>query len=501
MSGKVNTLWVPEKPSVARAVVESLVRVYGLKIVNTKTAGRDGYTKLSNGDVVCSVIGHMLVMLPPSRYLTREQNNDLMSVLPLLPDEFKLEPKPEIRNGKVQMRKGEPVTSVRYLLLERLFKQAKSVVNACDIDREGQLIFDSLARFVGVDPAGSNIKRILINDMAPSALDKAVSNLEQNGDSKWQQRGAAALARQRMDWLLGMNASMAYQVVTGIRTMSVGRVQTPLLAMVVKRDIEIENFKPQDYYVPVVIMSDGTRLRWEKREGSEGEPGFDANGRIIDISLAQGIVDKIRAGLAGTVKLAKVDERSEAPPMPFSMSSLQIQASREHGLSVKQVTKAAQSLYEKHKAITYVGTDCEFLPETMHSQAYEVLQSLSRHFKQQAAGANPKLKSRAFNDKKIDEHFAIVPTGNMPNLGADESDERKVFQTISNRYMAQFYPNYRYAQASVAVSFDKDEFRASSRKDLEMGWKNIEAMSKKGEVVDGGEKEVMRHKEREEQKS
>lgn len=474
-SKKIETLWIPEKPSVAKELSAALTKVRGAKIVNQSTAMSDGYYMLSSGDAVCSVFGHMLQMVPPSRYLSKEENANPMPILPLIPNPFKFEPSVEKnRDGSTQLKDGKPVVSKRFELLRKLCSDAKNIVNACDIDREGQLIFDELITYFGRDPYEKNVKRASIVSMTPEALIQSATELNPNGDKKWLQRGQAAATRQKMDWLLGMNASMAYQVVTGSRTMSVGRVQTPVLAMVVRRDLEIENFKPQTYFVPVVVLPDGTKLRWEKRLEWEGQPGFDPNGRIIDENLANSIVSQIKSGMAGSVASSTQEEKKESPPLPFSMGSLQSEASKQHGLTVAEVTKAAQALYERHKAITYVGTDCRYMPESMHDQAPKIIRSLADPFGPAANKADPKIKSKAFNDKKIDEHFAIVPTGTIPSLSPSERAEKGVFETISKRYLAQFYPDYRYMVASLVVMFGKDEFRASANQDIELGWKEVE---------------------------
>lgn len=476
MGKKYNRLWIAEKPSAAQGLTVGLCDYYSTSIINRQSMHKDGFMLLGNGDVVSSTFGHMIRMLPPSRYLTKEQNNNPMSALPLIPDKFKYEPIPERnKDGTARMRDGKPVVSHRYTLLKKLVSQSKEIVNACDIDREGQLIFDELMEDFGVDPYGKNIKRIALVSFTEDDLRKTLDNIEDNGLPKWRGKGAAALARQKMDWLLGMNASMAYQAVTGMRNMSVGRVQTPVLNLVVERDLAIENFKPQDYYVPVVIMEDGTRLRWERRQDAEGVKGFDESGRIIDINIAKAIIEKIQKGLAGEVLDVSKQERRQAPPLPFSMGALQSEASRKCKLSVDEVTKAAQNLYERHKAITYVGTDCRFIPESMLEEAPNILKKLSGQFKGRAQGADPSRKPRSFDDKKIDEHFAIIPTGEIPNLRATETAERAVYDVICQRYIAQFYPDYRYVTASLTVAFDRDEFKATARKDIDLGWKAVES--------------------------
>lgn len=475
----IQTLWIPEKPNVAREVVAALKRVKGARVLNQASAPSDGIYHLSSGDsVTCCFSGHTLSMLPPSRYLTREQNGNVMGSLPLVPKEFLYEPKPETdKTGAIKKGKdGKPAPNKRFQKLKEWVLAAEKVVNACDIDREGQLIFDEILRFCGRDPYASDIQRAKIVSMTEDAMNHTIANLDQNGAPAWHQRGDSALTRQKMDWLLGMNASMAYQVVTGIRTMSAGRVQTPVLAIVVLRDLAIERFKPQVYYVPIVIMPDGTRMRWDRREGAESETGFDPNGRIIDVILAQNIVSRIQSGLAGRVSAAKIENKSVPPPLPFSMGSLQSTASREHGFTVSEVTKAAQSLYERYKAITYVGTDCRFLPEDMHPQAGDVLSGLAERFSKEVSGAHPELKSRAFSNKSMGdaEHHAIIPTGETARLSQATSIELAVFSTIARRYIAQFYPNHRYQVANVTALFDRDEFKASSKRIAEAGWKEIE---------------------------
>ncbi|QYY33722.1 hypothetical protein K2O51_31255 (plasmid) [Cupriavidus pinatubonensis] len=485
---RIERLWIPEKPSVGKDIVQALVRTKRAKVLNAKSAAADGYFALDSGDVICPLFGHMLTMLPPASYLTKEQNaGNYFDFLPLVPQPFKFAPKPDVD------AKGKEHPPKRFNLIGELSKKAGQIVNACDIDREGQLIFDEMFMYWGLDPAGHKFLRAKITSKAETDLDRSVTALERNGAEHWVRQRMAATARQIMDWLLGMNGSMAYQQLTGVKTMSVGRVQSPVLAMVVLRDLAIQTFKPQTYYVPVVQLADGTTLRWEKRKDAAGTAGFDSAGRLIDKALAAGLVGAIKAGARGTVAVAATTVERENPPLPFSMGRLQATASKQHGLSVEQVTKAAQNLYEKHKAITYVGTDCEYLPSAMHADAGKVIGQLASLFSGKCAKADPARKSRAFNDEKVDEHFAIIPTGLVPALSDAEYAERAVYETIVLRYLAQFYPAYEYEKTSLVVMFGPDEFRASARRDLVLGWRELErpeATEAEGGPADGGHREL-----------
>lgn len=476
----VNRVWVTEKPEMARSLAAGLALTYGARVVNEKTVRDDGCIKLSNNDVVTYLFGHMLENAKPAAYLSKAQlSGDYFSFLPLNPPKLIKLPKADRdKSGKPKLdAQGQPVPPAQFKKVVGLLKTAKEIVNAGDTDREGQLIVDELLQYAGIDPEGRTkpVWRLALENPKEEEIRKLIqAGLERNGDPKWVRRRLAAETRQDSDWCLGMTASMAYQQITGIRNMAVGRVKTPTLAMVVKRDLEIERFKPVQYFVPVITLADGTQMRWERREGAEGTPGFDQQGRIIDERIAQQIVHAISAGLQGEITLADSKAGKERPPLPFSLGTLQATATRRHGLSLQEVTKAAQSLYEKHKAITYVGTDCQFLPESMLEQAHETMQALAKVFPKQAHGANLNLRSRAWDSSKTDEHFAIAPTGRLPS-GATEA-ERAVFETIARRYMAQFYPDHEFIKHQLGAIFGKDEFKSTRVEVVREGWKEVEGV-------------------------
>lgn len=471
---KASRLWIVEKPDMARNMAAGLCVAYSLTSERKK-----GFIQLSNGDRVMPLLGHLIEALPVSAYLTEEENKlaDYIPLLPIVPPEFKFQPRPERdEKGAAKVRNGKPIPAQQYVVAMEEIRAAREIVNAGDVDREGQLIVDELLVEAGVDPDGATKPVWRFPLVSPKESDIAAQlqkPMDRNGDDKWRRKRLAALTRQQSDWLLGMNGSMAYQSLTGIRSMSIGRVTTPVLAMVVRRDLAIEQFKPRDYFVPVITLADGTQLRWMARADAAGTTGFDEEGRIIDESVAKQIVSLISRGMEGRISEADTRKLTSPPPLPFSLGTLQSTASRQLGLSLKEVTKAAQALYERHKAISYVGTDCQYLPTSLLEDAQKTMASLAKFYPVVAAGANPALVSRAWNDSKVDEHFAIIPKGGLPS-GATAA-ERSVFDTISKRYLAQFYPDHEYLSHKISAVFGKDTFSATRKEVVRQGWKEVES--------------------------
>lgn len=490
----VKRLWITEKPSAALSLIEGLKAAFKVDVVNRATSMKDGCFHLSNGDAVAPFEGHLLEMQflnDQHRSVGRAEYLKPDGLLPIRVKNYVGQPRAERdRAGAVRLRDGKPVPHPQFLRASKLMRQAKELVNACDIDREGQRIFDEMCEHLGIDPRGTAdrpIYRLALVSARPEDIRKQVLALgESNGDPKWHLRGKAALARALCDAALGFNASMAYQAVSGYKHASVGRVQTPVLGIAVAREEQIRRFKPQNYFIPKITLADGSELSFHRREGAEGSPGFDDQGRIIDEAVARRICELISSGMKGTISGAKSTAFSEAPPLPFSATVLASTVSKRTGMTPKQVQDAAKSLYEKHKAISYVGTDCRFLPESMLEDARATMTQLSRLFPQPAAGANLNIKSGAWNDSKVDEHFAIVPTGALPN-GASAA-EQAVYDAVSRRYIAQFYPAYEGVKHQLAAIFGLDEFRATRKETVKVGWKEVEGhLDRQGETGSGAE--------------
>jgi DNA topoisomerase-3 len=471
-------LWITEKPDMAKNLAAGLSLTTGAKLLNAPTARKEGFYKLDNGDVVGYLFGHMLELAKPEAYLTEEQSNgDPFEFLPLMPAAYIKLPKPDRDDKGVEKRarNGTPVPSPQFQRMVDMIRAAPEIVNAGDTDREGQLIVDELLLHAGVDPYGAQkpVWRLALTNPKDEEIKKLiVAGLERNGDNKWALRYKAAHARETFDWCVGMSGSMAYKAVTGYSRMSVGRVTTPTLAMVVRREIEIESFKSTNYFVPVITLSDGTSMRWFRRKDAAGLPGFDMEGRITSEAVARQIVSAIMGGAKGEISLAEAEKKFQPPPLPFSLGLLQSTVSRRTGMTLKEVTKAAQSLYEVKKMITYVGTDCRFYPKSMLDEARETITGMSQLFPRQAAGANLDLRSKAFDDSKTDEHFAIAPTGKV--AGPLDAAEKAVYETISKRFLAQFYPAHEYMAMRLQAMFGQDEFKAVDREVTVTGWKQVE---------------------------
>ncbi|MEJ8837575.1 DNA topoisomerase [Ramlibacter sp. AN1133] len=487
---QINRFWITEKPDMARNLAAGLALTYGAKVVNEKAMRQEGCIRLDNGDAVGFLFGHMLELAPPQDYLTEEQNKgDVFKYLPLMPAEFVKLPKPErvIGTGEVKRdRGGKPLPQFQLVKLVEHIRAAREIVNAGDTDREGQLIVDELLMHAGVDPHGATkpVWRLALQNPKDDEIRKLIhAGLEKNSDPKWARRYKAAYARETFDWCLGMTASRAYRQITGFQRMSVGRVTTPTLMLTVAREEAIEKFKPAQFYVPVITLSDGTQLRWFRRAGAEGAPGFDTEGRIVSEAVARQIVSAILGGFKGEISLAEALKKFQPPPLPHSLGTLQSTVSRRTGLALKEVTRAAQSLYERHKMITYVGTDCRYLPTSMLQESHDIVQGLAKMYPKQSTGADLDLRSKAWNDSKTDEHFAIAPTGRVAT-GLDEA-EKKVFEVVTQRFLAQFYPAHEYVALRLQAVFGQDEFKANSREVVKAGWKSVEYDPDDKEAGDG----------------
>ena len=463
-------LFIAEKPSLGRAIADVLPK----PLLN-----KDGFIVAANGDTVSWCIGHLLEQVEPQVYNPNYKKWS-HEHLPIIPDKWQLTAKKK--------------TSKQLRVLGKLVKQADQLVHAGDPDREGQLLVDEVINFLGVSQAKTAaVQRCLISDLNSKAVKRAISTLRSNRD--FIPLSTSALARSRADWLYGINLTRAYTLqgqkagYNGV--LSVGRVQTPVLGLVVRRDQAIDCFVSQSFYEVWANLETQTgevfRAKWQPSK--ECQSFLDPQGRNLSKPLAENVAGRI-SHQPGVVNKLQRDSKKLAPPLPFNLSGLQIEASKAFGLSAQQVLDICQGLYERHKLITYPRSDCRYLPKDHFSEAKLVVNAVQSNSGMSTAftavlGAGSegaglldlKLKNRAWNDSKISAHHAIIPTQKKLSTAklatALRADEEKVYRLICRNYIAQFLPQHEYYAVQAEVGIDTGVFVAKAKEPIALGWKAL----------------------------
>jgi DNA topoisomerase-3 len=446
-------LFIAEKPSLARAIAD---------VLPGPRQRRDGYLQCGPDDVVAWCAGHILELAAPDAYDPAFKQWRLEH-LPIAPKDWKL------------------AVSAPDLLktIKALLPKASRVVHAGDPDREGQLLVDEVLMFLGYR---GPVDRLLVSDLNPPAVRKALAELQSN--ARYRGLYDAAVARQRADWLYGINLTRLYTLLGRVGgydgVLSVGRVQTPLLGLIVRRDLEIERFTPRKYHVVRAdIGSAGGRFAaiWQPPTDAAGI--VDDAGRLLSREHATAIRARV-AGKPGVIERCARQRKAEAPPLPYSLPDLQIDAGRRLGLGPKQVLDACQALYETHRLLTYPRSDCSYLPEGQHDQATVVLSAVATN-EPTLAGAVAKADrarcSRAWNDKKVTAHHGIIPTAIAKPAAELSPAERGVYELVARRYLAQFYSAFEFDETTIELAFGKERFRAAGRQPVAQGWRVLFAKS------------------------
>ncbi|MEZ5966899.1 MAG: DNA topoisomerase 3 [Planctomycetota bacterium] len=424
---------VAEKPSVARELAGYL----------GADRRRDGYLE---GDGVCVTwaFGHLVGLQEPHDYDSALKRWSL-ATLPILPAEFKLKVLGDERSRK------------QYAVVARLLRQADDVVCGTDAGREGELIFRYIVALAGV--AGKPTQRLWLSSLTRDAIGAGFASLRPI--EAYDRLFDAARCRSESDWLVGLNATRAYTVRYGGSGVlwSVGRVQTPVLAMVAARDDEIRTFVSIDYY------DLHTHYR-EVRFRRQGE-------RLGKDEAARALLERLRAQPLVVTKVQAREERL-APPLLHDLTALQRDMNERFGLSAAQTLEAAQKLYEG-KLITYPRTDARHLPRGMHATVQRTLRDLAKIRPRETARIDVDTlpqPPRVFDDGKVGDHHAIVPTGRLP--GELSPRERQVFDAVATRLIAAFYPDHVRSVTSVDATVAEVAFRATGVRVLEAGWKVLE---------------------------
>ena len=443
-----------EKPSAGQEIAKWLAKSNG-------PARRVGNTHIQVGDYqVTWLFGHVLQNLEPHEY-DPAYKIWRASDLPIIPKEWKLSPKKDA---------VQHLRTVKALILA-----STSVIGAADPDQEGQLLQDEFLLYIGCKKP---VKRLWLAAFDDASIQKSWKAMKPNEDYAgfyW-----SALARSHADWITGMNlsraCSLAHQSVYRDRAvLTVGRVQTPTLGLIVNREIEIENFKPTQYFNPYINLKTSPTFKamWQP---AEPDSRVDSEKRLTDKAHANAIVATGKKEGRAQVEDVIQTNGKENPPLPFSLSTLQEHMSRIAKLGVQKTLDIAQSLYEK-KLTSYPRTDCEYLPKSQHEEAGQVMNGwgagATAGMAKAVKGANLGLQSRAFNDKNITAHHAMVPRPVTAAQLAELSDiERKVWLEIAKRYVLQFYPAAEYLATELLLRCGPEQFKATGKCYTLRGWKD-----------------------------
>ena len=442
-------LCIAEKPSVGR----DIARVLG---ANTQ---RDGFME-GNGYCVSWTFGHLCALLDPHEYSEQWKGWNLSS-LPMVPARFGI---------KVSDDKG---IIKQFNIIKDLIAKAEMVINCGDAGQEGELI----QRWV-YQKAGCNVpvKRLWISSLTEDAIREGFANLKDQ--SHYQHLYEAGMMRAIGDWLLGMNATRVYTLrfAKGVgkdrQVLSIGRVQTPTLALIVKRQHEIENFVARTYW----------ELKTNYRDTifSAQLPVEEDEYAITSLEQGQQLVDSIK-DLPLEITSVEKKKGMEYAPRLFDLTSLQVECNKRYGLSADDTLKIIQSLYEKH-VTTYPRVDTTFLSDDIYPKVPATLQGIKDYFPQVAplltlkadggkgASSLPKSK-KVFDNSKVTDHHAIIPTGQRPNNLTDM--ERKVYDMVALRFIAAFYPPCQVSNTTVLAQVGEIPFKVTGREILEQGWREV----------------------------
>ncbi|MEM6963692.1 MAG: DNA topoisomerase 3 [Bacteroidota bacterium] len=448
---------IAEKPSVAREIAQ---------VLGAKTR-KDGYFE-GNGYAVTWTFGHFCTLKEPDEYQAHWKKWDFNS-LPMLPEKFETK---LIKNQGVKKQFG---------IIKKLFKSAEVVINCGDAGQEGELIQRWVlkeAKYRG------KVLRLWISSLTTEAIKDGFKNLQ--NASQFDNLYFAGFSRAIGDWILGMNATRLYTLKYGgfKQLLSVGRVQTPTLAMLVERHHEIENFKPEPYWELQTVYREVT-FNYEK-------------GRFLKKEDGEAMLDKVKNKTFTIVSVVKKNGR-EAPPRLFDLTSLQVHCNKRFSYTADQTLKIAQKLYEQ-KVITYPRVDTTYLPNDIYPKVPSILKKMSsyRQFVQPLIGKKIKKSGKVFNDKKVTDHHAIIPTGfEKNNL---QPQERNVYDAIARRFIAAFYPDCLVAKTTVIGEVDGLKFKAFGKEILEEGWRVLFPKPKKSNTFTKKETEDSRKKKEEEEK-
>lgn len=461
---------IAEKPSVAR----DIARILGA------TTLKNGYLE-GNGYQVTWTFGHLCELKEPNDYNNKWKHWNLSS-LPMIPSKF-----------GIKLIEDDGIKK-QFSIIEKLYKNAEEIINCGDAGQEGELIQRWVMQKAGVT---CPVKRLWISSMTDEAICEGFQNLR--NQDQYQSLYLAGLARAIGDWLLGMNATRLYTIKYGNnhygkkpQVLSIGRVQTPTLALIVQRQKEINNFKPQPFWVLATIYRNtlftATKGKFTSKE--EGEQAFSTiEGKPFEVT---NITKK---------------KGTEQPKQLYDLTSLQVDCNRKYGYSAEMTLNLIQSLYEK-KITTYPRVDTQYLSEDIYKKCPQIMNGIFqtkfaniapyKELVKALSGKDLPKTKRVFDNTKVTDHHAIIPTGVIPRGLSDA--ERNVFDLITRRFIAAFYPECKYSTTTIVGKVNSIEFKTSGKEILKQGWRvcyalnNKEDNNKKEDENDDNTKEKVEEK-------
>lgn len=427
---------IAEKPSVAR----SIAAVLGAN------EAHDGYME-GNGYRVTWTFGHLCELKEPAEYATRWRRWSLVH-LPIVPERF-----------GIKLKKDSGIKH-QFDVICRLVSEADEVINCGDAGQEGELIQRWVLQLADCRVP---IRRLWLSSMTEEAIREGFDHLHDSAE--YERLYYAGMTRAIGDWLLGINATrlytLKYRSGDSRRLLSVGRVQTPTLALIVERAEEIEHFVPEPYWEIKTIYRETTFAT--------------TTGRYSTVDKAQKILDKITGKPFSVTKVTK-KKGKETPPHLFDLTSLQIEANKKLGLSADETLRTIQALYER-KLVTYPRVDTTYITEDVFAKCPEILNNLYQHHRMLSDLISPlghkKLRKRksVVDNSKVTDHHAIIPTGEVGVLTTNE--ERQIYDLIARRFIAAFYPDMQYEQTTVQGAVEGVRFRANGRVITDQGWQGV----------------------------
>lgn len=430
----MKTLVVAEKPSVGRDIARVL-----------KATGAGNGCLVGENYVVTWAVGHLVTLMEPDEVDTKYKKWS-MANMPILPEKIPLK---VIDGTKDQYEK------VRALMNS---PEISDLICATDSGREGELIFRYIYTMA---ECKKPFRRLWISSMTDEAIRNGFATLKPS--SEYEGLYASARCRSEADWLVGMNATRAFTLRYD-RLLSAGRVQTPTLALIVARDKEISAFVAKPYWQVTADFGAYKGVWFDKDTKDNKIPSEEA---------AKAIANRVK-GKTGVITRCETTQKREGPEKLYDLTTLQREANRKYGYKADKTLEIAQALYEKHKLLTYPRTDSRYLPDDMEGKVAKTLSMLPEPYKSLVEPISPiKKATRVYDNEKISDHHALIPTDKYPNLNSLTTEERNIYDMVTRRLIANHYPDYVYNACVIETDVMEDRFKTNCNTPVSMGWKVV----------------------------